>query len=88
MICRAEYIDMTTSPHEDILITDGYSIEKFTNNKVADLEAIDTPVNSDDLRFIEWDGNILKITCYEFLLWGKELDLYLDCVSMEWIDRL
>lgn len=84
---QPEYIDMTTSPLEDILITSGYSIKMFTNNKVADLEVIDTPVNPDDLKFIEWDGNILKMTCHEYLLWGKEIDLYLDCVSMEWIDR-
>lgn len=83
---QPEYVDITTSPFEDIFVTDGYGIEMFTNNKIQDMESIVVPVQPDNLRFVEWNDNILKITCYEFLLWGKEIDLYLDCVSMEWID--
>ena len=82
---QPEYVDITTSPLEDILITDGYGIEIFTNNKVSDVESIVAPIHPDNLRFVEWNDNILKLTCYEFLLWGKEIELYLDCSSMEWI---
>ena len=46
----------------------------------------ESEIELSNLRFVEWNDNILKITCYEFLLWGKEIDLYLDCASMEWID--
>lgn len=84
---QPEHVDITTSPLEDIFITDGYSIEMFTNNKVKDTITIVIPVHPDNLRFVEWNENILKITCYEFLIWGKEMDLYLDCASMEWIDN-
>ena len=38
-----------------------------------------------DLQFMECKGNILRITCYEFLFWGKEIELYLDCNSLEWV---
>lgn len=83
---QPEYVDITTSPLGDIFVTDGYGIEIFTNNKIHNMETIIVPVRPDNLRFVEWNDNILKITCYEFLLWGKEIDLYYDCVSMEWID--
>ena len=84
---QPEYVDITTSPLEDIFITNGYGIEVFTSDKINDTSSIVIPVQPDDLRFVEWDGNVLKITCYEFLLWGKEIDLYLDSVSMEWINN-
>ena len=84
---QPQYVEMTTSPLEDIFITDGYGIEMFTNSKIEDLETIIIPVHPDNLKFVEWMGNILKITCYEFLIWGKEIELYLDSLSMEWLDN-
>lgn len=83
---QPQYVEMTTSPFEDILITDGYGIEMFKNSKIEDLEPIVLPIQPDNLRFVEWIGNTLKITCYEFLIWGKEIELYLDVLSMEWLD--
>ena len=44
------------------------------------------PIQPNNLRFEEWIGNTLKITCYEFLTWGKEMELYLDGLSLEWLD--
>lgn len=84
---QPQYVEMTTSPLEDIFITDGYGIEMFTNSKIEDSETIVIPVHPDNLKFVEWMGNILKITCYEFLIWGKEIELYLDSLSMEWLDN-
>lgn len=84
---QPQYMDITTSPLGDILITDGYGIEIFTNNKIDERESIAVPVQPDNLRFVEWKDTILKITCYEFLAWGKEIDLYLDCISMEWLNK-
>lgn len=46
------------------------------------METIVVPIHPDNLRFVEWAGNILKITCFEFLIWEKEIELYFDCVSM------
>ena len=85
---QSEYIDITTSPYDEILITDGYGIGKFTNEKIADLEFLDIPIHPDNLRFVEWNGDNLKICCYEFLKWGREIEMYWDCVSMEWSDIL
>lgn len=77
---------MTTSPIDDILITDGYGIERFTNSKMENLETIVIPVHPSNLRFVEWIDNILKVTCYEFLILGKEIELHLDGLTMEWLD--
>ena len=81
------YVGITTSPLEDILITDGYSLEIFTANKIDARKNITTPINPDSLEFIEWNGNILKMTCYEFLNWENEVELFLDSSSMQWIDK-
>jgi hypothetical protein len=83
---QPQYMDITTSPNEDILVTDGYGIEMFVNSKVEDMETIVVPVQPDNLRFIEWKENILKVNCYEFLVWGKEIELYLDIETKEWLN--
>ena len=83
---QPEYLDITISPSEDILVTDGYGIEMFTNGKVKDMETITVPFHPDNLRFVEWRENVLKIQCYEFLVWGKEIELYLDFETREWLN--
>ena len=85
---KPEYVDITTSPFEDILVTDGYGIEIFTNSKGNEMETIVIPIHPDNLRFVEWRENILKITCYEFLMWGKEVELYLDIETRDWINLM
>ena len=30
-------------------------------------------------------SHILKISCFEFLTWGKEIELYLNFETMEWL---
>lgn len=84
-LSRPNYVGIITTPLKDILITDGYGVEIFTNNKISDIKSIITPIHPDNLQFVEFNGNILKITCYEFLFWGKEIELYLDCDSLEWV---
>ena len=84
---QPEYIETIVSPYDDIFITDGYGLEMFVTNKVKDLQTIVIPAYPDNLRFVEWEGNILKMECYEFLNWEKKIELYLDCVSFEWTVR-
>lgn len=67
------------------MVTDGYGIEMFTNTKIRDMENIVIPINADNLKFVKWRGNILKIRCFEFLAWGKEVELYLNFETMEWL---
>lgn len=81
------YTEITNSPYGDIFISDGYGIEMFTNSKVAGLKTIDMPIRPDNLKFVEWNDNILKISCYEFLCWDEQIELYFDCDLMEWIDN-
>lgn len=85
---QPDYDDITTSPNGDVFLTDGYSIEILAKNKEGKIESIpisNIPVNPNNLKFEEWDNNILKIGCYEFYNWEKKLELYLDCDSMKWI---
>ncbi len=42
-------------------------------------------IEIDNLKFVEWRENILKISCFEFLTWGKEIELYLNFETMEWL---
>ena len=55
------------------------------SENIGDMETIVVPVHPDNLRFIEWKENILKVNCYEFLVWGKEIELYLDIETKEWL---
>ena len=82
---QPEYVDITVTPFGKILVTDGYGIEMFANTKVSDMENIVLPINADNLKFVEWRENILKISCFEFLTWGKEIELYLNFETMEWL---
>ncbi len=84
---QTNYVDITTSPYGDVFITDGYSMEMLINNKEGKLEFIvisDIPVSPDNLRFVEWNDNILKISCYDFPTW-ESVELYFDGLMMEWV---
>jgi len=83
-IAQSNYVDITITPFGDILVTDGYDIEKFTHNRISDFELISTPIKTEFVRFKGWDGNVLKISCNEFLIYD-ELELKWDCVLEEWI---
>lgn len=88
---QPDYMDITTSPNEDILVTDGYSIEIFNRNKDGKIETMpvpNIPVQPDDLKFVKWNDNVLEMSCCEFLKWENELVLHLNCDSMEWVDNL
>lgn len=85
---QSDFVDITTSPNGDIFLTDGYSIEivvKDNDEKIETTVVDYMPVNPDNLRFEEWNNNILKISCCEFYHWENELELYLDCETLEWI---
>lgn len=80
--------NITTSPKGDIFLTDGRDIEILIN-KDGRLETDVVryyPITPDELKFIEWNGNFLKISCYEFLTW-EEVELYFDCDTMDWVEN-
>lgn len=83
---QPDYIDITTSPKGDVLLTDGYDIEILVNNEAGKIESRvvpSFPVNLDNLKFVDWNDNVLKISGCEFLKWDNQLELYLDCGRVE-----
>lgn len=84
---QPDYTDITTSPNGDVFITDGYSIEVLVNNakKIESTVVPSYPVQPDNLKFVKWNDNVLKITCNEFLNLDNGIELYLDCETMEWV---
>lgn len=85
------YTDITTSPNEDIFVTDGYSIALFNRNKDGKIETMvvpNIPLQPDGLKFVKWNDNVLEMSCYEFLKLENEIVLHLNCDLMEWIDNL
>ena len=88
---QPEYVDITTSPNEDIFLTDGYSIERVIRGDAGKIKTTAVkyiPVNPDNLKFEEWNNNILKISCCEFDKWENEVELYLDCETLKWIGNM
>ncbi len=87
-LSQPKYIGITASPLGDIFITDGYNLEIFTTSKIKEIKKVDTPINPDSLEFVEWKGNILTMTCYEFLNWDNYVELFFDSTLMQWIDKI
>ena len=85
-LSQPAYVDITASPSQDIFITDGYCLEMFTANHIEARKSIPLPIRPDSLRFTEWKGNILKMTCYEFWTW-EDKELFWDSVTLQWIDH-
>ena len=84
---QPEFIDITSTPFGDILVSDGYGLEKFKGNTISSLEPIILPVNADSLKFIEYRDKILEMKCGELWNWTNHDTLLLDCESMEVIKR-
>jgi len=87
---QPSYVDITVSPNGTVFLTDGYSIEMIVKNSHGKFETVVVkfiPVNPDNIKFEEWYNNILKISCCEFFNWDNEVELYLDCENLEWIDN-
>lgn len=85
-LSQPNYTDITCSPPGDIFVTDGYRLEMLTGNRIACRKSIPTPVCPDSLRFSEWKGNVLKMTCYALLTW-EERELFWDSVSLQWSEH-
>ena len=85
-LSQPDYADVTCSPRGDIFVTDGYRLEILTGNRIACRKSIPTPVCPDSLRFSEWKGNVLKMTCYVLRTW-EERDLFWDSVSLQWLEH-
>ena len=85
-LSQPTYVGITTSPQGEIFITDGYNLEIFTTRKIKETKKINTPIPPDSLEFVKWNGNILIMTCYEFLNWENNVELFFDSISMQWVD--
>ena len=89
-LSQPDYEDIACSPLGDIFMTDGYRLEMLTGNRIARRKSIPTPVRPDSLRFSEWKGSVLKMTCDTLLDWdrGWEMrELFLDSVSLQWSEH-
>lgn len=72
-----QYNSMTVTPQGDVLVSDDYSISIITQN-LDEKEYIDTPFETDMIRFQGWIGDRLKMSCYKFLEWGNEIEIFSD----------
>lgn len=43
---------------------------------VEEMKDVDMPFEADMIRFQGWVGDKLKISCYMFLEWGNEIELF------------
>lgn len=80
------YVEITCTPLDDILLSDGYELEIFRGKEIASIDSIVLPVHADSLRFVAYDGKILKMTCEELCNWENQITLLLDCDSLEVIE--
>ncbi len=79
---QSGYIEITCTPFGDILLNNGYALYIFKGKNIASLEYLDVPTCHDWLRFIGYEGNILKINCEEVYDNCNEL-LLMDCETLD-----
>lgn len=87
---QPSYLEITASPNEDIFLTDGYNIEIVVSDadkKIITRTIQSMPIQPDNLKFVEWENHILKVSCCEFLKDEQEYEFYLDCNTMKWINN-
>lgn len=80
-ISQPEYHCLTVTPNGDFLVAGYYDIEMITDN-LKSTTRIETPFQLDMIEFREWNEQILRIECYEFLDWENQKELFLDCDTM------
>lgn len=81
-----DYTDITTSCDGDIVLTTGYSIKIIIkeNDSIRTKNVLSIPFEIDNVKFIEWNEKILKITCCELYYSKNEFEIYLDIDSLTW----
>lgn len=91
---QPQYTSMTVTPNGDVLVSDDYSIF-IISHTLDEIEDIEMPFEADMIRFQGWIGNKMKISCYKFLEWGDEIELYsewtwneeMECYRITWLDN-
>lgn len=78
------YTNITTSRDGDIVLTTGYSIEVIIkeNDSIKTKNVLSVPFDTDNIKFIEWNEKILKISCCELYCSKNEVEIYLDVDSL------
>lgn len=80
---QPQYNDLTVTPSGEFLVASYYDIEMIRKT-LGETEIIETPFKMDMIKFHEWNGSKLRISCYEFLNWEKRLEIFFDGDTMEW----
>lgn len=71
------YHCLAFTPDENILISDGYNLEKLMNN-LEEIISIESPIPMENIVFKGWEGSVLKFECDEFLNWDNHLEMAYD----------
>lgn len=55
------YREITETPFNDILVSDGYNWELFRDREIDSLEGIELPIQVDDLTFCHYESSIMEL---------------------------
>ena len=79
---QPQYNDITVTPDDDFLVASYYDIE-IIKESLQDRETLERPFEMDMIKFHEWDGSRLKVSCYKFLDWNERVEFFLDMDVLE-----
>ena len=79
---QPQYNDITVTPDDDFLVASYYDIE-IIKEFLQDRETLERPFEMDMIKFHEWDGSRLKVSCYKFLDWNERVEFFLDMDVLE-----
>lgn len=71
------YNSLTVAPSGEFVLAYYYYISKI-GASLKEIEAIDSPIQMDMIKFQDWEGIKLNFTCDEFLNWDRHLEMELD----------
>lgn len=83
---HANYNGIILTTDENILVTNGYEIIRFTDKTMMKHERLILNKGLDGIVFLEMKDNVLKISAYDYTDSNKDWEIiYIDCNNAEWI---
>lgn len=79
---KPQYNSMSVTPRGDVIISDDYSILVISET-LDKIKYVELPFEMDMIRFQEWVGNRLILSCHRSLEWENEIRLVSDWIWNE-----
>lgn len=78
----SEYTGITCTPLEDIILSSLYGLDFFKGKTISSIDTIVLPVHTKNIKFLEYDGKILRITGTDAENESHQVKFVFDCENL------